>query len=213
MRFVPRFFRIIRVLGWAMKAMLLLIAVGVLVLWPMSRGRIFEAWASHYVARSGHIESVDLAAWCDNGQIAIGCDRRQSLGGAALDLARAEAEAYHERWHWQRNSGYSAGMWRYITGAHGPFSVWFIDGNDKELIWHRRFYSAPCWLIAPAAAAWPLASIALLLRRRIRRRRLAHTGLCKICGYDLRASPQRCPECGTPTAPLKSDSLAQSESD
>jgi hypothetical protein len=36
-------------------------------------------------------------------------------------------------------------------------------------------------------------AIALLFLRRNRT-----VGLCPKCGYDLRATPDRCPECGTP---------------
>ena len=57
-----------------------------------------------------------------------------------------------------------------------------------------RHYEAPHWAFAAAAALLP----ATWLFGRTQRRRRIERGRCVVCGYDLRASPDRCPECGAP---------------
>ena len=56
----------------------------------------------------------------------------------------------------------------------------------------------PYWLVVLASLAYPGAWLAA--RRHNRRRRRARAGLCASCGYDLRATPGRCPECGAGAA-------------
>jgi hypothetical protein len=51
---------------------------------------------------------------------------------------------------------------------------------------------APYWALLAATAVLPLA----WGWRWRRRRRLVAIGHCDSCGYDLRATPDRCPECG-----------------
>jgi hypothetical protein len=52
--------------------------------------------------------------------------------------------------------------------------------------------SVPFWAVAVVTVTMPL----FALRRRVRDRRLIREGRCRACGYDLRATPGRCPECG-----------------
>jgi len=53
------------------------------------------------------------------------------------------------------------------------------------------------------AILFPLVGGALIVydRRRATREERRAGGMCSVCGYDLRASPERCPECGSPTRP------------
>ena len=54
-------------------------------------------------------------------------------------------------------------------------------------------FSMPLYLPLLVFASWPLSQCFSVHRRRKRKK----LGLCVKCGYDLRGSKERCPECGT----------------
>jgi hypothetical protein len=70
-----------------------------------------------------------------------------------------------------------------ITVPHGR-----VSGPDAD--WWP--WACPFWLLTLITVALPAGRFALM------RRRLSHGGAarCIYCGYDLRATPDRCPECG-----------------
>jgi hypothetical protein len=71
----------------------------------------------------------------------------------------------------------------------------FVFEPSMEAICFRTIVF-PYWLLAILTAVLP--TFRLIAWRR-RRKRIGRNQ-CVTCGYDLRASTDRCPECGTPTS-------------
>ena len=96
----------------------------------------------------------------------------------------------------------------YVIRSHWAAArVGYWHGQGELMDWSRceplpqlgqvRFGGVyfPHWLAACAAG---LPGISVVTRRGVRRwRKRDRSGLCVCCGYDLRATPDRCPECGT----------------
>jgi hypothetical protein len=58
-----------------------------------------------------------------------------------------------------------------------------------------RWLRVPSWFLVALTAAMPARWLVRRRSARLRRRRAA-AGLCTSCGYDIRATPGHCPECG-----------------
>jgi hypothetical protein len=119
-------------------------------------------------------------------------------GGVSLEFqaswwnARDERvrEEYGDGWDWYTASESPDYSWTYpcwVDREQYGFGTRGRQGHGQRIIAPHALLLA--LLLVHPAAAW-------VIRRLRNRGRLAGLGLCPACGYDLRASPERCPECG-----------------
>ncbi len=123
----------------------------------------------------------------------------------AFDWITAKPGTYYD--HRDRWEGLY--LFRADFGARGRGRV-DVNGDEpaesgappvgSELYLGDWFYFPHWALMLALSIPW----LTMMFRAR-RRRRRADRGLCPACGYDLRASPDCCPECGT-AAPLPGQS-------
>lgn len=84
--------------------------------------------------------------------------------------------------------------WPYAWGAlsQGPAVV----PSDVRVPYYRLEIAH--WAVVLLCGILPLARLVAHLYQSRRHRHRLQAGHCRQCGYDLRASKDRCPECGTP---------------
>jgi len=181
-----------RLLRWTFNIAALvsaLLFVAVCVLWVRS-GAVSDAvsWrradGGRWVGTApGHLlAGLDLSDWSRQNPGAYGWSyERQSPPAPASDamvqMLALDIEPNDSQAEWQRG-GFAWSSWRPASGTA-----------------YLARLAVPLWSVAAATLVLPLAWS--LRRTMSRARKRLNAGNCPACGYDLRATPDRCPECGS----------------
>jgi len=173
--FVKGVRRIIR--DWSViVSMLIAVVAGLSFLFPVG-----WSWGDWEVRHGDDSYGVGF----DRGAFGLGVERKIRVPPATTrGTYEPVIELHRERW----------GL------RHGRMRLVLVGSDGRPLAAESSHYSwfgvGWGWVLAACAGAplYVTASAAMRRRRAGKRRR---KGLCVACGYDLRATTGRCPECGT----------------
>jgi hypothetical protein len=123
-------------------------------------------------------------------------------GKLVLSYIPVGAQVRFDDWGWT-GGGFAffrttINLWDFHS-SHAPEPPWFHNGPALQ----GYQVGVPLWFVVAASATLPAAA---LWKRAARRQH--KLGCCSSCGYDLRATPERCPECGTAVAPKPAEAAA-----
>jgi hypothetical protein len=191
----------------------LALCAGVLGLWLRSyRVNDIDGWyINHWEGLAGNLRAWGVCS--DSGGLSFFALRRTFGPGEdperVSDFKISNPEGSQPGFATERPCGYPY-MRDYAGWGRFGFGLFWGDRSPPSgyirLVCDDRFVVVPYWLFVLVFAALP----AWRLTNCVRGRRVAsrlRAGLCLSCGYDLRFTPERCPECGRVPTP-KETSLA-----
>lgn len=184
----------------------LLVCVAVAVLWV--RSYFVADHLTKWSFTEGHDEiavtSFTISSWSGDIDSEIGRGVCPNTPLRAKEIRETTGKA--NKWRWWTGS---------VPSGRAPAGT---SPGSLCPVWVERLGFYVCHIVDPPTASdsgsvlcidlphwFPCLLTAILpllwLKRALRCRRAKRLGLCTQCGYDLRASPDRCPECGTIPAP------------
>lgn len=194
--------RIVRFISWLFQAFLLLVCLTAIFLWLWSYHSGWREESAYIWEKLGeknyrfiYFAAEPGAAWFGVDQIHF---NRWDLGGAGQSMQTGPTID-------GISTPFRGGLIEPWTLAHGKLSArgklaWWRDAQQGS--WgdfHNWAIAAPFWLIVLVSGVPPALGLGFAIKRKRELQRRSRVGLCPKCGYDLRATPTRCPECGWPT--------------
>jgi hypothetical protein len=194
-------------------AVSLVLALVTVALWVRSfwRRDLIEVW--HLTRTPNDCRKTFIAAESDGGMLRFEINRERLLPIDQSLLPPIALKNFHgytpDGWSWQLPSHTITetlpAIPRQFQARHIPYYIrrYSPRSNIGEDDW---LLEVPAWVPTTLFLVLPTA---YLIRRRSMSRAV-RCGLCAACGYDLRATPERCPECGTATVgPAIPDTVAK----
>jgi hypothetical protein len=203
---MPRLGAMRRIVQWTLSAISLLLCAAVGAAWIRSYWVRDALYRNFYWGDGNQRVSREMNMASNRGRVSARIERcgpypiimRDASGLGMIDLKT------NLEWYWDHGATWTGALGSDFIPGHALRFEWRRDVQMLGIGYHHGTYDQyetwefdlPYWALVAALAVAPSLAMATLLRRR-RRLRRSGAGLCMECGYDLRASRERCPECGT----------------
>ena len=182
-----------------------LLCAAVLILWYQSYHARNVVWMRNRFTADGRVLRTDWFS-CDRGR--LGWSKLETLG--VWRTSSADPNRKFSRWwpyaredyvtSWDYGFELATKNWKNISQRRRKLRLLGFEFqqltslSDHPSPWNRSglTIAAPCSILTLVFGMTPVVRTLRIVRRHRRRARNA----CPNCGYDMRATPDQCPECG-----------------